>query len=181
MISWSLPILLPPPAHGRPSFFCSLHVISLLSDCMLSRRALCWLWKNATQCFFFHTGVSRVINKSSSGCVGTQAGGLSSVPSGDDFPSQKPACYLSSIRLLCDKSQQYCHKGSKLWKVIPLGKQSPEKPCKNGQNGRNTHCSVLWRGASSKGSFQAQFTLHFKRKKGINWRRVGKKVIGNCI
>lgn len=53
--------------------------------------------------------------------VGIEAGGgLSSVPSGDDFPSQKPACYLSSIRLLCDKPQQYCHKWSRPWKVTPL-------------------------------------------------------------
>lgn len=63
--------------------------------------------------------------------VGIEAGGLSSVPSGDDLESslsQNLACCLSSIRLLWDKSQQYCHKWSRLQKS--LGKWSPEKPCK---------------------------------------------------
>jgi len=60
--------------------------------------------------------------------VGIETGGLSSVPSGDDFPSQKPACYLSSVRLLCDKSEQYRHKWSRPWKVTHL-ESSPPSSC----------------------------------------------------
>lgn len=161
-------ILLPPQACGRPSFISSLHAISLLSDCLLSRRALPWLWKNRTQRFFFHPWVSRVINKSALAVwlsVGTGAGGLIAVPSGDDFLSQRLACYLSSITLLCDKSQQYCDKWSTPWKV-PLWKVVPRKaPQAAGQNGRNMLCPVLWGEASLKGSFQVQFSLRFKMKK----------------
>lgn len=100
--------------------------------------------------------------------VGIEAGGgLSSVPSGDDFPSQKPACYLSSIRLLCDKPQQYCHKWSRPWKWPPW-KAVPRKALQAaGQNGKKMHRPVLRRAASLKGSFQVQFTLHFKRQKRI--------------
>lgn len=130
MISSSSPILLPPQACGRPSFFCSPHAISLLSDCILSRRALRCLWKkNQLNVSFSILGFLKSLTKSALAVwlsVGIGAGGLSSVPSGDDFPSQRLACYLSSIRLLCDKSQQYCHKRSRPCKVIPL-ESSPQK------------------------------------------------------
>lgn len=56
-----------------------------------------------------------------------------------------------------------------------LGKWSPEKPCKLVGRQRNIHRSVLWKAASVKGRFQAQFTLLFKREK-IFWREVVKKV-----
>lgn len=61
--------------------------------------------------------------------VGIEAGGLSSVPSGDDLESslsQNLACCLSSIRLLWDKSQQYCHKWSRPQKATPL-ESGPQK------------------------------------------------------
>lgn len=65
--------------------------------------------------------------------VGIEAGGLSSVPSGDDLDpslSQNLACCLSSGGLLWDKSQQYRNKWSRPQKAKSLRKWSPEKPCK---------------------------------------------------
>lgn len=61
--------------------------------------------------------------------VGIEAGGLSSVPSGDDLESslsQNLACCLSSVRLLWDKSQQYIDKWSRPQKATPL-ESGPQK------------------------------------------------------
>lgn len=61
--------------------------------------------------------------------VGIEAGGLSSGPSGNDLESslaQNLACCLSLIRLLWDKSQQYCHKWSRPQKATPL-ETGPQK------------------------------------------------------
>lgn len=63
--------------------------------------------------------------------VGIEAGGLSSVPSGDDLESslsQNLACCLSSIRLLWDKSQQHCHKWSRPEKSTPLESGAQKSP-----------------------------------------------------
>lgn len=128
MVSSSSPILLPPQACGRLLFFCSPRAISLLSDCVLSRRALCF-GKIQHNVSFSILGFLKSLTKSALAAwlaVGIEAGGLNSVSIADDFPSQKLACYLSSFRLLCDKSEQYCHKWSRPWKVTPL-ESSPQK------------------------------------------------------
>lgn len=61
--------------------------------------------------------------------VGIEAGGLSSVPSGDDLESSLPqnlACCLSSVGLLWDMSQQYSDKWSRPQKATPF-KSGPQK------------------------------------------------------
>lgn len=75
--------------------------------------------------------------------VGIEAGGLTSVPSGDDLElslTQNLACCLSSVGLLWDKSQQYCNKWSRPQKAKSLRKWSPEKPCKLVGRMGETYC-----------------------------------------
>lgn len=100
--------------------------------------------------------------------VGIEAGGLSSAPSRDDFLSQKLACYLSSVRLRCDKSQQYCHKWSRPWEVTPLesGPQKSPASCWAEWEKHALPCAV--ESCFLKGQLSGTIDfLPFKRKKNM--------------